>query len=372
MLNYKPRLCKESAIIWRFVPSELCCSFRAKMNSKNPKVLITGVSGIVGSHLTLDLLQKGYSLRLLIRNKSKAEALLQELIEFYGLDISLADSNIEWFECDIIDIPSLENALTDITAVFHAAAVVSVYQSDTALMNKVNIEGTANLVNVSRDYGVEWFGFVSSVSTLGPNPEGLVDEDYFWKPGKNHSIYSTSKYLSEQEVWRGQEEGLNVLVVNPGVIIGPADSSRSSARIFYQMQKGLPAFIDGSSGYVDVRDVSAAMVHLWENQVVGKRVILSAENLSTESYLNKLAHYYGIQSPKRKVSGWILHLAYRLDVVKSLFFGKRPLLTKDLINMASSKNKYDNQKSIELGVKYRTVDQSLKEIMPYYLKRFQK
>lgn len=342
------------------------------MNSNNPKVLITGVSGIVGSHLTLDLLQKGYSIRLLIRNKSKAEALLQELIEFYGLNISLAVANIEWFETDINDIPSLEIALKDISAVFHAAAVVSVYQSDTVLMNKVNIEGTANLVNISRDFGVEWFGFVSSVSTLGPNPEGLVDEDYFWKPGKNHSIYSTTKYLSEQEVWRGQEEGLNVLVVNPGVIIGPSDSSRSSARIFYQIQKGLPAFIDGSSGYVDARDVSAAMVHLWEKNVVGKRVILSAENLSTESYLKKVSSHFGVQAPKRKVSGWILNLAYRLDVLKSLLLGKRPLLSKDLIKMASSKNKYDNKRSIELGIKYRTVDQSLKEIVPYYLKRFQK
>ena len=342
------------------------------MNSNQPKVLITGGSGIVGSHLTLALLAKGYSVKLLVRNQKKTNSLLQELIDFYAVKVSLETANIDWIESDLIDIPSLEKAMQGISAVFHAAAVVSVYNSDTQLMNKTNIEGTANLVNIAKDCGVNWFGFVSSVSTLGPNPEGLVDEDYFWKPGKNHSIYATSKYLSEQEVWRGQEEGLNVLVVNPGVIIGPADSSRSSARIFYQMQSGLPAFIDGYSGYVDVRDVAEAMVHFWENQIIGKRIILSSENLSTESFLKKLAQSFGVKAPTKKVSGWMLQLAYRLDVVRAFFLGKRPLLTKDLINMSSSKNKYDNQRSIDLGIKYRSVDQSLKEIVPFYLKRFQK
>jgi dihydroflavonol-4-reductase len=342
------------------------------MNSNKHKALITGASGIVGSHLTLELLKKGYVVKLLVRNRKNTQAFLQELIDFYALNISIDQSSIEWFEGDLNDIPFLEVAMKDVSAVFHSAAVVSVYNSDTQLMNKVNIEGTANLVNIAKDYGTEWFGFVSSVSTLGPNPDGLVDEDYFWKPGKDHSIYATSKYLSEQEVWRAKEEGLNVLIVNPGVIIGPSNSSRSSARIFYQIQKGLPAFINGSSGYVDARDVASAMVRFWENQISCKRIILSSENLSTEVFLKKLANTFGILPPRRKAAGWILQIAYRLEVIKAFFSRRRPLITKDLIKMASSKNKYDNQKSIDLGVKYRSVDQSLIEIVPFYLRRNQK
>jgi len=342
------------------------------MNSNKHTALITGASGIVGSHLTLELLKKGYVVKLLVRNQKNTQSFLQELIDFYELNISLEQASIDWFEGDLNDIPFLEVAMKDVSAVFHSAAVVSVYNSDTQLMNKVNIEGTANLVNIAKDYGIEWFGFISSVSTLGPNPDGLVDEDYFWKPGKDHSIYATSKYLSEQEVWRAKEEGLKVLIVNPGVIIGPSNSSRSSARIFYQIQKGLPAFINGSSGYVDARDVASSMVRFWENNVSGKRIILSSENLSTESFLNKLADAFRIQPPTRKVTGWLLQTAYRLEVIKAFFLRRRPLITKDLIKMASSKNKYDNQKSIDLGVQYRTVDQSLNEIVPFYIKRHQK
>jgi nucleoside-diphosphate-sugar epimerase len=166
------------------------------MNSNKHTALITGASGIVGSHLTLELLKKGYVVKLLVRNQKNTQAFLQELIDFYELNISLEQASIDWFEGDLNDIPFLEVALKDVSAVFHSAAVVSVYNSDTQLMNKVNIEGTANLVNIAKDYGIEWFGFISSVSTLGPNPDGLVDEDYFWKPGKDHSIYATSKYLS--------------------------------------------------------------------------------------------------------------------------------------------------------------------------------
>lgn len=342
------------------------------MNSNKQKALITGASGIVGSHLTLELLKKKHAVKLLVRNRKKTQTFLRELVDFYALNISIDQAEIEWFEGDLNDIPFLEVVMKDVSAVFHSAAVVSVYNSDTQLMNKVNIEGTANLVNIAKEYEIEWFGFVSSVSTLGPNPDGLVDEDYFWKPGKDHSIYATSKYLSEQEVWRAKEEGLNVLIVNPGVIMGPSDSSRSSARIFYQIQHGLPGYIDGRSGYVDARDVASAMVSFWENQVSGKRIILSSENLTTEVFLKKLANTFGIEPPRRKVDGWLLQIAYRLEVIKAFFLRRRPLITKDLIKMASSKNQYDNHKSIDLGVKYRTVDQSLFEIVPFYLKRDQK
>jgi nucleoside-diphosphate-sugar epimerase len=239
-------------------------------------------------------------------------------------------------------------------------------------MNKANIEGTANLVNVALHSGVEWFGFVSSVATLGPNPEGLVDEDYFWKPGKSHTTYAASKYLAEQEVWRAQEEGLNVLVVNPGFIVGPSKEERSSARIFHQISKGLPAFINGSSGYVDVRDVAQATIKFWLNNVSGKRIILSAENLTTKAFLTKVAHAMKAKVPSKEVSGFIVQLAYRLNVILSFFTRRKSVMTKDLIKMASSKNQYDNQKSLQHGASYRSIEVSLKEIAPYYLQRLQK
>ena len=228
------------------------------MNPNKPSILITGASGMVGGHIALQLLSAGISIRLLVRNRKKTEHYLNELIVFYKLELKLSDSNIEWCEGDLSDIPALEIAMQGMTSIIHAAALVSVYSSDTSKMNKSNIEGTANLVNLALVHEIEWFGYVSSVATLGPNPDGLVDEDYFWKPGKHHTIYATSKYMAEQEVWRGQEEGLSVMVVNPAFIIGPSTEERSSARVFYQLNRGIPGFINGEGGYVDVRDVANA------------------------------------------------------------------------------------------------------------------
>lgn len=346
--------------------------FDLKMNPNNPSILITGASGMVGGHVALQFLAAGISVRLLVRNRKKTELYLYELIDFYKLDLSLNDSNVDWFESDLSDIPSLEIAFQGITSVIHAAALVSVYSSDTTKMNKVNIEGTANLVNLALDHSVKWFGFVSSVATLGPNPDGLVDEDYFWKPGKHHTVYATSKYLAEQEVWRAQEEGLKVLVVNPAFIVGPSLEERSSARVFYQLKRGIPAYINGEGGYVDVRDVATAIVSFWTNQFSGKRIILSSENLTTKSFLQKSATSMNSQIPKREVSDMIVKFARRIDGLLSFFLRKRPTLTKDLVKMSLSKNKYDNQKSIQLGVQYRTIDQSLLEVVPFYLRRFQK
>lgn len=346
--------------------------FTAQMDLVQPSILVTGASGMVGSHLVLELLQRGYQVKLLVRDKEKTEAYLNELIHFYQLSLSPTSTKIDWLIGDVSDLPFLEDALKGVKTVFHAAALVSVYAADTKLMNKVNIEGTANLVNVAMHSGVEWFGFVSSVATLGPNPEGLVDEDYFWKPGKSHTTYAASKYLAEQEVWRAQEEGLNVMVVNPGFIIGPSKEERSSSRIFHQISKGLPAFINGSSGYVDVRDVSQATIKFWLNNVTGKRIILSAENLTTKAFLSKVAFAMKVKAPTREVSGFMVQLAYRLNVILSFFTRRKPLMTKDLIKMASSKNQYDNHKSLQHGANYRSIEVSLKEIAPYYLQRLQK
>lgn len=342
------------------------------MNTNKPSLLITGASGMVGGHIALLLIETGIGVRLLVRNRIKTEQYLKELIGFYKLGINLNNSNIEWFEGDLNDIPSLEIAIQGITSVIHTAALVSVYSSDTSKMNKTNIEGTANLVNLALAHKIEWFGYVSSVATLGPNPDGLVDEDYFWKPGKHHTIYATSKYMAEQEVWRGQEEGLKVLVVNPAFIVGPSNEERSSARVFFQLNRGMPAYINGEGGYVDVRDVAQAMVDFWRNQESNKRVILSSENLTTKSFLQKSAIAVNAKIPNREVTDWIVKVACRIDGLISFFLRKRPVLTKDLVKMSISKNKYDNQKSVHLGVKYRSIDQSLTEIAPFYLARFQK
>jgi dihydroflavonol-4-reductase len=342
------------------------------MNPNKPSILITGASGMVGGHIALQLLASGLKVRLLVRNRKKTEQYLNELVVFYKLELKLNDSIIEWCEGDLNDIPALEVAIQGMTSIIHAAALVSVYSSDTSKMNKSNIEGTANLVNLALVHKIEWFGYVSSVATLGPNPDGLVDEDYFWKPGKHHTIYATSKYMAEQEVWRGQEEGLSVMVVNPAFIIGPSTEERSSARVFYQLNRGIPAFINGEGGYVDVRDVAQAIVSFWKMKECNKRIILSSENLTTQAFLKKSAVALNVKIPNREVSSWMVKLASRIDGLISLFLRKRPTLTRDLVRMSLSKNRYYNQQSIDLGVQYRSIDQSLAEITPFYLSQFQK
>lgn len=326
------------------------------------ELVLTGASGIVGSHILISLIANNISPRVLSRDIRRDSQHLQKLFAHYGMPMP----EIRWVAGDIRHLGDMEDALEGAHAIIHAAGMVSTRSADFHVMHQVNVEGTANLVNLALDMGISWFGYISSVATLGPNPEGLVDEDYFWKPGKLTTAYAQSKYEAEQEVWRAFEEGLPVCILNPSVVLGPGSADRFSMRIFHRCRKGLPGFIEGSSGYVDARDVADAMVKAYMKELTGKRLIVSGTNATTSTLLEAIHKGWNMPMKVDAVQGWKLHAARGLEWVATKIQGKSAELSTDLIKMARSQNRYDASRSKQLlGLQYRSLEDAVANVQRY-------
>jgi nucleoside-diphosphate-sugar epimerase len=227
---------------------------------------------------------------------------------------------------------------------------------------KVNVEGTSNLVNLCLDFKISWFLFLSSVATLGPNPEGLVDEDFFFKAGPDITNYALSKYLAEQEVWRASEEGLPVVILNPSIILGVSRSKQSSSAIFHTAKNGIPFYTNGLHGYVDVVDLSIIIHYLYTNQFTGKRFIVSSENMENFNFLRTVCESMKSAPPRIRFQQWMILPAIIAGVIGKIFNKKTPIINRKLIRSAQSRNAYDNARIIEkTGIQFKNVQTSIIE-----------
>jgi nucleoside-diphosphate-sugar epimerase len=327
-------------------------------------ILVTGASGLIGSHILLELLQQGNTVRALTRNSNNAEAFITRLLSHYSLDATLI-SKIEWIEGDLRDVARYDSFLHSVETVFHCAGIISTAPADRTTMHAINVQCTCDLVNHCLNSSLKWFGHMSSVATLGPNPEGLVDEDFFWKQDKNQSAYALSKYLSEQEVWRAKEEGLPVCVFNPSVVIGPTGENGNLHKLVRQLKKGLTFYLNGRSGFVDVRDLAKFCVLQWKKNTQGARIIVNAENLTQQEFLKRICLKINASAPKYSISKSLFRLA---SIAEKFLKFNRPqnrILHKDLFKMGSSANRYDNRKSIEMGAIYHSTDDAINNMVKF-------
>ena len=242
-------------------------------------ILVTGGTGLVGAHLLLQLTANETEIRAIYRNEKNIRK-TQSLFQLYGKEAQF--HKIQWMEGDIIDVPSLEKAFQGVTHVYHCAALISYNPKDENKLRKTNIEGTANIVNFCIDYKVSKLCHVSSIAALGdlkPN-ETIITEETEWNPEHYHSDYAISKYGAEMEIWRGQQEGLNVVIVNPGVIFGAGFWQQGSGMFFSAVQKGFPFYTNGTTGYVSATDVASVMIQLMNSNISGERFSVIAENQS--------------------------------------------------------------------------------------------
>ena len=340
---------------------------------------VTGATGLVGSHLLYDLLLNGYSVKALKRPQSDVTQ-IQKTFEFLSqtptIDVEALFQKIEWIDGDILDFQSMSDAINGCTQVYHAAAVVSFSKKDKAEMKQTNVGGTANIVNVCVEKNIP-LCFVSSIAALG-NPSStlltedgyaLITEKDYWHTTAGRSAYSGSKYKAEMEVWRGIAEGLKAVIVNPSVILGAGDSTKSSSKLFAQVQKGLRFHTPGITGFVDVRDVSRCMLLLMEQEHYGERFILSANNLSYRELFNMIADNLKMKRPTIAAKPWMLNIVYRFLWFLSLFIGKSPALTKETVHSAFKQNRYSNEK-IEKTLEYKfiTLEKCIEECCGYYAK----
>lgn len=328
--------------------------------------LITGGTGLVGAHLLLFLLEKDESVRSIYRAEQSIDK-AKRLFELYGKGDLF--SEIEWTKADITDVPALEKAFEGITHVYHCAAYVSLSAADDK-MHKINIEGTANIVNLSIDFGVKKLCYVSSIAALGDpeSPHLVITEKTPWNPNADNGDYAISKYGGEIEVFRGSQEGLNIVVVNPGVILGPEFWNHGSARFFGKVKKGMSFYTKGKTGFVAVTDVVKAMHQLMKSDIKSERFILVGDNLSFEEFLCQIADSIKAKRPVFYISPWMTDLARRADwLFSNLLFRKRSL-TKSMSESAHSQTLFSNEKVKEiLGFEFVDTPDYIRKTGKYYL-----
>ena len=295
-------------------------------------ILVTGGTGFIGSYIIKNLVEKGYKVRA-IRRSAK--------LPFYIPD-NIFD-NVDWVEADVLDIVSLTEAMQGADAVIHAAAVVSFSKKERHQMYMVNVEGTANVVNAAVEAKIKRFLHVSSVAALGrtTKPESVTEQKK-WEENKNNTHYAISKHHSELQVWRGFAEGLEGVIINPATVLGYGDWHRSSCAIFKNAYKEFPWYTKGVNGFVGVEDVAEAAVQLMLSDITQKRFIVSSENWSFQQLFDTIAEGFEKKHPHKEATRTMGEIAWRLEKLKSIFTGKKALLTRETAKVAHSKTSFDS------------------------------
>ncbi|NQY04738.1 MAG: NAD-dependent epimerase/dehydratase family protein [Flavobacteriaceae bacterium] len=324
-------------------------------------ILVTGGTGLVGSHLLLDLTVKGLTVRATKRAQSSLDN-VRKVFSLYAENGTELFESIEWIDADLLDLPALELAFADVTHVYHCAAVIAFDPKQYKNLRNTNITGTANVVNLCISNNIEKLVHVSSIAALGDNKQ-LISETTHWNSEGQNSMYAISKYGAELEVWRASQEGLQVVVVNPGVILGDVFFKTGSGKIFTKLKNGFKHFTSGSIGFVDVKDVSTTMIKLMESDIHQEQFILITENWSYEKLFRSIVQHMGKSTKLKKTSANQLKIAYWLDTIKGkLFFGKRSLF-KSTIKTSQKTLLYDNTKIKEaLDFEFIPLEESVKRI----------
>ncbi len=334
-------------------------------------ILVTGATGLVGSLLTLELLKRGEEV-VATRRKTSNIQKLKKIFSYYvsPQEAEIYFSRIQWRDLDLLNAYQVYEVLEGIDTVYHTAAVVSFTASDKDNIFSSNIEGTRNMVNAALERNIKKFVHVSSVASLGENPEGVITEETYAIPDQKLSNYAKSKYYSEMEVWRAYYEGLNTIIVNPSVILGPlADWKRKViGKVLYLVWEGLPFYIDGITGFVDVRDVVKAMIMLADKEVFGERFIINGANLTFKKLLDIAAEAMGRPKPRYLIGDNWVKAAFWLDQIRSRLTFTDPLLTKEYIKYINIKQIFSSEKLLKTLPDFTYI--SIEETIQFVVEKF--
>ncbi|MBK0371074.1 NAD-dependent epimerase/dehydratase family protein [Flavobacterium agrisoli] len=308
-------------------------------------ILITGATGLVGAHIALQLIEKGNRVRAIYRTTSSIDK-TRAYFDYYQK--SALFTQIDWLEADILDIPLLEIAFENVDLVYHCAAFISYDPQDEEQIRKTNIEGTANIVNFCLSKNVNKLCYISSIAALGDKAphENTISETTEWNPEKPHSDYAISKYGAEMEVWRGQQEGLDVVVVNPGLIFGPfiKTITDGSAGIYHKVAKGLSFYTMGSTGCVVVDDVANIAIMLMNSEIKNERFTLIENNYPFKTIFDAIASALKVKKPRIHADPSLMNIIWRIDWLLSKILNKKRQISKATAKASSSKNTFSNEK----------------------------
>ncbi|MCX6350886.1 MAG: NAD-dependent epimerase/dehydratase family protein [Bacteroidetes bacterium] len=348
-------------------------------------ILVTGGSGFAGSYLLYELCKTEEKVRAIKRTSTSLKqvkfvfGLMADAFAYEDVDATyilaaeeLRESlfnKIEWVDADLNDEESLLAALDGITEVYHAAAEVSFVKKDAAKTTKTNVDGTALLVNLCLQKGIEKFCFFSSIASLNREDNKLTDEAMPDAIPDFSSVYSQTKYQAEMEVWRAMAEGLNAVIINPAVIIGAGDFSKGSIKIIDTLYHGLAAYPTGSTGFVDVRDVAKAAIQLMQTpKAFGQRYVLVSENVSYEYLFKNVCKEFNRKAPNIKAHKTLGYMAWAMLAIKAMVTGKPQSITKELVYTASKKFSFSNHKiKTEVGFNFTPISQTIHDACEGYL-----
>lgn len=323
-------------------------------------VLVTGGTGLVGAHLLYKLVNSQTTVKSIFRDKNTIER-TKNIFSYYTEDYETLFKRIKWIQADLLDIPTLSDVFIGVTHVYHCAALISFQPNMYQPLRKANIEGTANIVNLCISNHIEKLCYVSSIATLGsPFNKTVVDETTDWNPEEDNSLYAITKYGAEMEVWRGTQEGLDAVIVNPGVILGPGIWHTGTGQLFKKAAKGFSYYTSGTIALISVNDVVSVMVKLMKSNLKNERFILVAEHWSYKKFLESLAKVTKAKPPKKQAGNNLLEIAWPLDWLKHKLTGKPRQLTKQIAKSLNTKTHYNSNKlKTALNYKFKTVDETL-------------
>lgn len=307
-------------------------------------ILVTGGTGLLGGHLLIELTRNSTAVRAIYRDKNRLTQLEKLFQYYYGPVWKDHFERIEWVQGDILDLPSLENAMEGVDTIYHCAALVSFAKRDFFTLMKVNREGTANVVNTALYKGVKTLCYVSSTAAIGGQSDTITSESTKWKQSPKTSGYSISKYSAEKEVWRGVEEGLDCVIVNPCLIFGAGNWEESSLTIFRTIEKGLKFYTSGKNAIVDARDVAEIMVKLTNSEIRNERFLCIGENIAFKDLLSEVATQMGKKPPTINTPKWLLGMAWRISGFTAWIRGTKPAVTRDSARNAFHVMHYDASK----------------------------
>ncbi len=331
-------------------------------------VFVTGGTGLVGARLIFDLVERGEEVIALIRPGTSTTK-FEQMVGFYTNQIQQISKKIQWVEGDLLDMESLLRVLPQKAKVYHCAATVSFNPSDAKMLFETNVDGTANLVNGCLAKEAVKICHVSSIGALGGKIIGQsIDENTPWS-ASGKSAYSVSKYYSELEIWRGMAEGLPAVIVNPAVILGPGLWNQGSPQFFKRAHNGQCFYTLGSTSYVDVRDVSRAMILLMESPIESERFVLASQTLTYKELFVQMAEALNSKAPKYYASKQITSATWQLLWLWGKISGNTPTFTRSTHRNAHIKDSYSGKKVKEfLDFEYKPLSETIEFVAEKFKK----
>lgn len=326
--------------------------------------IVTGASGLLGMHIMLALAERGEKVTAIVR-PSADMSIVNQVFAFYKRSEFL--NQISFVNGDVLDTDGLLSIFEKDALVYHCAAIVSYHSKDRALMYRTNVEGTANVVNVGIEKEVKRIIHISSIAALKRTFDGEVTEHGDWENNALNTHYGITKHLSEMEVWRGIQEGVDAVILNPGLIIGPADFNRSSSSIFSKLSEGFDFYPPGGTGFIGVKDAALAALAIASNGKTGERYIAVSDNWSMRELFQKIAREIDAKVPSKEAKPWMLQAARIAEWLKEIFVGKKALVTRETVKNASIRFVYSSDKlKNQIGFSFHSLDSAIDETARFF------